>query len=310
MKKVLITGVNGFCGQHLARRLNKEGVRLVYGTDISSEPGTALGLTDYYQLDIKNESQVQKIFKAIKPDFIFNLAGLNKGSPNEIYAVNVIGSINILENLRKFSPKARLLFVGSAAEYGKVSENKMPITEEQVCTPYSTYGISKYISSMIALDYANSYGLKINVVRPFNIIGAGMPSTLVIGAILERVKEAIQANWQEPDIKVGNLETKRDFIAVEDVVDAYIKIVESDYKGEIFNICSGEPRSVGSILKTILANSEKSIRLKIAPELIRSEDVLVSYGSFEKASKALGLTPQKSLDDALRDAWCYAMERN
>jgi GDP-4-dehydro-6-deoxy-D-mannose reductase len=307
MKNVLITGVNGFCGRHLVKRLLSEGVDQIYGTDIASGPGNHIGLAAYFQVDISDEAQTSQLLRTIRPDSIFHLAGINQGSLHKIYAVNVLGSIHLLESIRLFSPHTSLLIVGSAAEYGNVPISAMPITEIQICKPVGHYGISKYAATLAGLDYAHTYGLKVNVVRPFNIIGAGVPTSLVIGAILERIKSILATGTQNPEILVGNLDTQRDFIAINDVVDAYINIIQTECWGEIFNVCSGEARSIRSILAKLLLNSEKPIGLKVVPELIRSSDVLISYGSFEKAQKTFGFKPKISLDTALKEAWDYAM---
>lgn len=307
MRRSLITGVNGFCGRHLVKRLLTEGVEFIFGADITPEPGNAIGLTAYYQVDITNDAQVSHLLRATRPDSIFHLAGTHQGNIQTIYAVNVLGSIHLLENVRLFSPHSRLLMVGSAAEYGNVPIRAMPITETQSCQPFGPYGMSKYGATQAGLDYARACGLNVTVVRPFNVVGAGIPATLVTGALLERIKRTLETGELNPEVSIGNLDTHRDFIAIDDVIDAYMSIFRSDCWGEIFNICSGKPRSIHSVLETLLSFSEKAIRLKVAPELIRSSDVHTSYGSFEKARRAFGFTPRKELDAALKDAWDYAM---
>jgi GDP-4-dehydro-6-deoxy-D-mannose reductase len=247
------------------------------------------------------------MLRTIHPDSIFHLAGIIQGNPQRIYSVNVLGSIHLLENVRLFSPHACLLMVGSAAEYGNVPIDAMPITEMHVCKPCGPYGISKYAATLAALDYAQTYGLKVAVVRPFNIVGAGVPSTLVIGAILERIRKVLATGEQNPGIPVGNLDTQRDFIAIDDVMDSYVSIMQNKCWGEVFNICSGKPQSIRSVLAVLLSNSDKSIELKIDPALLRSADVICSHGSFKKAQKAFGFKPKMALETALKDAWDYAI---
>ncbi len=310
MKNVLITGVNGFCGKHLVKRLLSEGFEQIYGTDIAPVPENPIGLAAYFSADISDEEQVSKMLRTFRPDYIFHLAGINQGTLQKIYSVNVLGSIHILENVRLFFPNTCVLMVGSAAEYGNVPIHAMPITELQACAPKGAYGISKYAATLAGLDYAHTYGLKVVVVRPFNIIGAGVPNSLVIGAILARIRHVLAAGEKNPAVNVGNLDTERDFISIDNVLAAYIKIIQAEHWGEIFNICSGTPRSIRSVLATLLSNSEKSIDLKVSPELIRSSDVLTSYGSFEKAQKEFGFNPKGSLDTALKESWDYAMGRH
>jgi nucleoside-diphosphate-sugar epimerase len=142
----------------------------------------------------------------------------------------------------------------------------------------------------------------VTIARPFNIVGAGLPKSLLVGAVLERVRDVL-AREGEPVVAIGNLDTKRDFIAVEDAVDAYVRMLQADYRGEIFNICSGELRSVRSVVEQLLSFSPRPIRFRIEPALLRPTDVPVMYGNSSKACRMLGFRPTISLDAALRAAW-------
>ena len=239
MQKVLITGVGGFCASHLVTRLRKTESVFICGTDISKVKPVNVPLDSYRQVDITDPGQVIELVQQFQPDWIFHLAGL-VGNANvaDIYHVNVSGTINLLDAYCRFAPEASMLLVGSAAEYGPVTSDLLPVTEEQACNPMGTYGISKYAVTMAGLDFAHRYNKKIVIARPFNIIGAGISSNLVLGAVLERIKQAL-ANPGAPVIKIGNVASARDFIAVEDVVEAYVQLIKGDYWGEIFNICSG-----------------------------------------------------------------------
>jgi GDP-4-dehydro-6-deoxy-D-mannose reductase len=169
---VLITGVNGFCGKGLVKRLVYEGVKNICGTDMACEPEGPVGLSAYFQADLTDEAQIADLLRTFQPDSIFHLAGISQGSPQRIYSVNVLGSIHLLENVRRFSFKTGVLMVGSAAEYGNVPVSAMPIAEVQTCKPSGAYGISKHAATLAGLDYALRYRLKVAVVRPFNIVGA------------------------------------------------------------------------------------------------------------------------------------------
>ena len=307
MRNVIITGANGFCGKHLAKRLISDGVEKVYGADITLQPTNLDTLTEYYKVDMTDAGQVSKMLLAVRPDFIFHLAGLYHGSVHDMYSVNVIGTLNLLENVRMYSPDCCMLSVGSAAEYGDLPQSAMPISEVQVCKPSGPHGISKYAATLASLDYAKRYRLKVAVARPFNIIGAGVPPTLVIGAILERIKKLLDNNAKDLTVRVGNLDTKRDFIAMDDVINAYIDIMKAKCWGEIFNICSGNPCSIRSILSILLSYSGRSINLEVDPDLIRNTDVLCSYGSYEKAQSSFGFKPRLDLKDVLKETWDYAL---
>lgn len=307
MRRSLITGVNGFCGRHLVKRLVAEGVEHIVGADLAAAPADFEGLSAYHQIDVSDDSQVRHVLQVSCPDTVFHLAGTHQGSGQAIYVVNVLGTVRLLENLRQISPHARLLVVGSAAEYGDVPPQDMPITETLSCRPSGPYGISKYAATLASLDYARAWGLKVAVARPFNVVGAGISASLVVGALLERVRIALETGVESPEVPIGNLDTERDFIAVDDVVDAYVKIILAGCWGEIFNICSGMPRSVRHVLETLLSYSARTVRLRVEPGLLRRSDVRTSYGSFEKARRAFGFVPRTDMGTALREAWNYAM---
>lgn len=303
---VLITGVHGFCGRHLATRLIAEEMD-VYGADIHLDPPTSLSLKDYFRMDIKDPSNVNDVIHSVVPDMIFHLAGLTVAEASEVYHVNFLGSVYLLEAIRKWVPQASVLMVGSAAEYGYVAEDEMPICETHPCNPITPYGISKHGMVLAAINFFKDYGVKIVIARPFNIIGAGIPPSLVIGAVLSRIKNALSEENEPAVISVGNIDTERDFIAVEDVVDAYLIMIRSNCWGEIFNVCSGKPFSIRSVLQLLADNSKRKIEFLENATLIRATDVKRVYGSAEKSAKMLGFKPKISLASALTAAWNEAV---
>lgn len=308
MQKVLITGVSGFCASHLVTRLRKTESVFICGTDISKVKPVNMPLDSYRQVDITDSGQLIELVQQLRPDWIFHLAGL-VGNANvaDIYRVNVSGTINLLDAYCRFAPEASLLLVGSAAEYGSVTSDVLPVTEEQACNPVGAYGISKYAVTMAGLDFASRYNKKIVIARPFNIIGTGISSNLVLGAVLNRIKQAL-VNQVDPVVKIGNVASARDFIAVEDVVDAYVQMIQGDYWGEIFNICSGQPRTIQSLIEQLVSISARPITFETDSELYRSTDPPLFYGNCEKARRAFNFNPTVSIESALVSAWSYAME--
>lgn len=310
-RRVLITGASGFCARHLAARLRDSGPVHLCGTDLAEVAPVGSHFDEYHQADLTDGRQVANLVRRVEPDWVFHLAGLfAEADAAEIYRVNVLGTINLLESYRRFTPAdACMLLVGSAAEYGLVDSSFMPVEETMVCKPTSTYGISKYAATMAGLDFAQRYGRKIVVARPFNIIGAGVPPTLVLGAVLQRIKEAFVA-CDSPVIRIGNTSSKRDFIAVEDVVNAYVRLMEAAHWGEVFNICSGEARSIQSLLDQVVTNSSRAIVFQHDTELVRPSDLSSFFGNNEKARLAFGFAPKVSIEAALASAWWHVMERN
>jgi GDP-4-dehydro-6-deoxy-D-mannose reductase len=303
---VLITGVCGFCASHLARVLTAEGGVRVVGSDVIGEPSAGLHLADYHAADLTRPEEAAALIRRVRPDFLFHLAGRCRGTSAELYGVNLLGGVYLLEAVRESSPQARVLVVGSAAEYGPARPEDMPLSEDFVCRPRGAYGLSKHSLCLAAQDYARYRGLRVVVARPFNIIGAGVPPYLVVGAVLERAKRALSES-AAPVIAIGNLDAERDFVAVQDVADAYLRMIHGEYWGEVFNVCSGVPRRIREVVESLLSHSSRPIEYRVDPQLLNSDDVAVFFGSCDKARRAFGFAPSISVDESLKDAWQHAM---
>ena len=210
--------------------------------------------------------------------------------------------MSLLEAVRQECPLVRVLLVGSAAEYGFVGKEGFPVTESTPCRPLGPYGMSKYAATLAGINWFRQFGMKVVIARPSNIIGAGLSPNLFAGALLARAKEAL-ATQGDPVVKVGNLESQRDFIAVEDVVEAYMLMLEGDYWGEVFNICSGRPLKISTLAEMLLAHSSRPIRLEVDLALVRGDEVNVVYGDGEKARRLLGFQPQISIEESTSRIW-------
>jgi len=301
--KALITGVGGFCGAHLVSRLRQEANVEIAGVDRMAASPAQAKLDRYFQADITDGEAIESAIRIFAPNWLFHLAGVS-GSfvpPACIYAVNVSGTVNVLEAIRRSSPNCRVLLAGSSAEYGAVDAAALPATEETVCKPVGAYGISKYAATLTGIDYARRFGLNVIVARPSNVIGPGVPASLVVGAILARAKQALGS--LRPLVKVGDFESERDFIDVADVVDAYVRLVQSDVCGEIFNLSSGRAHSIRHVAETLVANSSRPIELEFDPNLVSPSIVRTLYCSYQKAERAIGFRPSTSLEETLKACW-------
>jgi len=300
MSNALITGAGGFLGFHLGQRLQEEGHVAVIGVDRRGPPSEPKCFAEYVQADLADESQIGALIRNSKPDFIYHLAGVCSGSDATMFQTHVMGTIQLLEAIRIYAPEARTLLVGSAAEYGGVPSGCLPITEEQACRPRGPYGISKYAMTMLGLDYVRRFGLKVVIVRPFNIVGARVPTQLVVGALIERIRQCVDHGTGV--IRIGNLDTARDFISVEDVAEGCFRLIHADCWGEVFNLCSGVPRSIRWIAERILMELGHNLPFEVDHTLVRPDDIPLSYGSWTKASIAVGFKPQSDIEPALRAA--------
>lgn len=308
MTSVLITGVSGFCGRHLVRRLREERDYRIVGLDVLCDSLSEKDLNDYVNVDMRQSAPLQSVIMRERPMWVFHLAGVASGLPAKIYETNLLSVINLLEALCQNSPETRVLIVGSAAEYGHVPESKMPIRESQPCKPTGAYGLSKYAATLAALNYSQRRALNVVVARPFNIVGPGVSSSLVVGAIIHRILESI-GRRRRSIVTAGNLDTERDFIAVDDVVRAYIQLMKSNVSGKIFNICSGVPTSIRSIVEKLISFSPTPIRVSFDPALARKDEAITVYGSSRRIYQKIGFKPSVSLDSALFQAWEYEYNR-
>jgi GDP-4-dehydro-6-deoxy-D-mannose reductase len=301
--KALITGAGGFCGPHLVSRLRRESHIEICGLDRMASCPSYLSVDQYFQCDIARASEISSAISSFQPEWIFHLAGLAGGSApdSRIYDVNLLGTIHLLEAVQRFVPRCRVLLIGSFAEYGAIDSQSLPVTEETPCHPIGAYGISKYAATLAGLDCARRAGLAVSVARPSNIVGAGVPASLVVGAMLARIKKAFASS--HPLLKVGDFESERDFIGVTDAVDAYVRLMQSGVSGQIFNVCSGVPVSIRHVAELLVANSTRPVELDFDRNLVAPSAVRRMYGSYGKAERAFGFQPSTSMEEFLRSAW-------
>lgn len=289
-------------------KLRANGGMRVYGMDLAENVPPDVSLDEYVCADICSQKRVDHAIELLKPDLVFHLAGVIGDDSFSTYNVNFMGSLHLLESVRKYAPESRVVLVGSSAEYGLASPCDFPLTEDYPCRPVTAYGISKHATILAGLHYAQKYGLKIVAARPFNIVGPGIPPTLVVGAILKRIKDLL-CGKDKKIIKMGNLDTQRDFIDVDDAVNAYIKMAQGDYWSEVFNICSGKSYSIRMIVAMIASFSDLPIVIEQDPALIRFPDIKISFGSCAKAHKIFGFNPMTDIEATLLKTWRYYMER-
>lgn len=298
---MLITGARGFCARHLAARLRGAG-HVVGGVGVTSAQRVPDWLDEYTDADVSDGPQVREAVRSFRPDRVFHLAGLTRGADADIFRVNVDGTVHLLDAVRAEAPDARVLLVGSAAEYGFVDPADLPVTEAHPCRPVGAYAQSKHEAVCAGLEMANRSRLKIVVARPFNIVGAGVSEDLVVGALVARIKRAIVPGG-DGVVRVGRLDSGRDFVAVEDVVDAYARMAEGGGWGEVFNICSGEARSIREVAERLCGMADTPVRLEVDPALVRTSEVSVIFGSGAKARKRFGFAPRVPLEESLAAAW-------
>lgn len=217
---------------------------------------------------------------------------------------NIRVQLNLLEAVRRSERQVRVLVVGSNEEYGAPQPGELPQTEQSPLRPSNPYAVSKVAQDFLGLQYFLAHGMPVIRVRPFNHTGPGQTSRFVVPAFASQIAR-IEGSLQEPLLKVGNLDVARDFTDVRDIVRAYYLAVTRGEPGEVYNLASGQPRSVGGLLETLLRRSKMEIRVEQDPDLCRPVDVPVACGSADKFCRLTGWKPEIPFEQTLLDVLEY-----
>lgn len=314
MKKILITGVTGFAGSHLAEwlLLNHPDAE-VYGTyRLRSRMEHIEGIKDRIRLvecELRDAQSVNETIRTIRPDYIFHLAAqsfvpTSWNSPADTLIVNQIGQVNLFEALRKYDVDATVQIACSSEEYGHVLPNEVPIREDNPLRPLSPYAVSKVGQDYLAYQYYQSYGLKTIRTRTFNHTGPRRGEAFVTSNFAKQIAE-VEKGIRPPVIQVGNLKAKRDFTDVRDVVRAYWLAVEQGVPGEVYNIASGTAYTIEDVLAKLLQKSAVKIRIQTDPSRMRPSDVEILLGDYEKFHRQTGWRPVIPFDQTLQDLLDY-----
>ncbi|MBI4665162.1 MAG: NAD-dependent epimerase/dehydratase family protein [Nitrospinae bacterium] len=294
--KALVTGAGGFCGRRLVKSLQGRGL------DVYTAGTRRTGPEKHFHLsDVADSKAVEAMLRAIAPDYVFHLAGVvTAGDPTLFYKVNCQFAVAILHSMASLGMNsAPILLAGTSAEYGNVTADQLPITEDTAPKPYNHYGISKLAQTLAGLSAAHK--LKVVVARPFNIIGPEMPGHIVVQAFASQIAEIIKGR-REPVIKVGNLASSRDFIDARDVVDIYWELANSPKAcGQVVNVCSGSAVKIADMLKTLLEIAGKKIEVVEDPALLKPVDVPAHYGSTKKLFGVIEPRSLRTVNDTLGD---------
>jgi GDP-4-dehydro-6-deoxy-D-mannose reductase len=314
--RFLITGVGGFAGSHLADYLIAQARPgdEVWGCDVRGERrpfhSPALQLVS---ADLRDPDVVRALIDQARPERIYHLAGqASPGgswvSPWGTLETNLRSQVNLLEAVRAARLEARILVLGSAEEYGRVSPSDLPLREDCPLRPDSPYGVSKVGQDLLGLQYFLSHGLTIVRVRPFNHIGPRQSPQFVAPAFAGQIA-AIETGRQAPVVRVGRLDARRDFSDVRDIVRGYALALEQGEPGEVYNLGSGRGYSIQNLLDMLLSFSTQRISVEADPQRLRpseTPDLVCDPGKFRART---GWQADIPLEQSLRDLLDYEREQ-
>ncbi|MEZ4396714.1 MAG: GDP-mannose 4,6-dehydratase [Candidatus Krumholzibacteriia bacterium] len=316
--KVLITGITGFAGSHLADHLlatqpDAEVAGLYRWRSRTENVEHLVGRVRMVECDIRDATATREAIEAFRPDYIFHLAAQSFvpsswRAPQETLSTNLLGQLNVFEAVRKSGLECRIQIAGSSEEYGLVHESELPITEDQPLRPLSPYAVSKVGQDALAYQYFMSYGMPIIRTRGFNHTGPRRPSVFVCSDFARQVVE-IERGMRAPSLRVGNLDARRDFTDVRDTVRGYWLALTKGKPGEVYNVATGRSWAIREVLDMLVDFAGVKVEIGEDPERLRPSDVPRLEGDATRLREATGWAPTIPFEQTLRDLLDYWRER-
>jgi len=306
--RVLISGVSGFAGRHLAALALSRGAE-VHGLVRPAGAGAPDGVIAH-AIEISDRAAIAEVLARLRPDAVVHLAGASSvgrsfGDPLGTWDVNLNGTLAVLEGVRALDAPPRTLVVTSGEIYGRVPVEDLPVGPATPLTPLSPYGASKAAADLAAAQYHLGYDVPAIRVRAFNHIGPGQDERFVVPNVARQIAAAESRGDREVVVRVGNVSTRRDFTDVRDVVEAYWLLMHEGDPGTVYQPCSGRSRAVRELVDGLAALSTIDATIESDAALRREGEQEDLYGSPDTL-RALGWSPviplERSLGDAL-DWW-------
>jgi GDP-4-dehydro-6-deoxy-D-mannose reductase len=300
--RALVTGATGFVGRYLLEALTDAG----YETLACGGPND----TEALPIDVLDLASVRAAFDLGKPDVVFHLAAATFvpeaiASPMAAYVTNVRGTANVAQAVRDVARESgatvRLVFTSSAEVYGRQPPENIPLRETCALNPANPYAASKAAAEMLLLGEAHTFGLDVVIARAFNHIGPGQNERFVVASFAAQLAKI--AAGSPPQLFVGNLDAKRDFLDVRDVVRAYVALARDGAAGEIYNVCSGAARSIRDVLRELIIAAHVPVEVRDDPERLRPSDVPLFVGDASKLRAATGWEPRIAFAASIRDIY-------
>ncbi len=308
--RVLITGITGFAGSHLAdyilsEKRDVEVFGFVRWRSRRDNIDHILERIHLYEADLKDIVSLKKALSQIRPDRIFHLAAqsfvpTSWKCPSETFSINAIGEINLFEAVLSLGMKPRIQIAGSSEEYGLVYPEEVPMKEDNHLRPLSPYAVSKVAQDLLAYQYFKSYGMDTVRTRGFNHTGPRRGEVFICSNFAKQIA-LIEKKKQKPVISVGNLDAQRDFTDVRDIARAYWLSLEKGKKGEVYNIGTGKAYRIKEILDMLLSLAGDNIEVRVDPDRLRPSDVPILLSDSTKFRKITGWEPKIPFTQSLKD---------
>lgn len=278
--RVLVTGLGGFTGIHLAPLLQQRGYEVVR----AAEP----------EFDLLQEDSVAALVRVAQPEYVIHLAAISFVAHQDaraVYAVNTVGTTSLLAALERIAPGLRKVVLASTSQvYGNATED--PITESAPLAPISHYACSKLAMEFMARSFFDR--LPILITRPFNYIGRGQASQFLLPKLIDHFRRKATV------IELGNLDVERDFLDVRSVADVYVRLLDSPLQSQAVNIASGVGRSLRSILSDLTRITGHRPATAVNAALVRSNEVRRMVGSSERLLDTIGPLRYSDFEATLR----------
>jgi GDP-4-dehydro-6-deoxy-D-mannose reductase len=310
MRRVLVTGVTGFAGSHLVDHLLTRRDCEIHGiwrwrSRTENIEHLKPGDITLHECDLRDATSTYDVVARVKPDWIFHLAAqsfvpTSWVAPTESLTTNILAQVNLFEAVRRLGLKCRIQLACSSEEYGMVLPDEVPIKETNPLRPLSPYAVSKVTQDMLGYQYWMSWKVDSVRTRGFNHEGPRRGPVFVASDFAKQIAD-IEKGRRPPVLNVGNLEAKRDFTDVRDMVKAYVLALEKCEPGEVYNICRGRCWSIREVLDLLLARTKSKIEVRQDPARLRPSDVPILLGDNTKFVRATGWAPEIPFERTLED---------
>ena len=300
LKRFLITGAGGFVGGHLLNLLDSLNEPVVVrGIDLLASPRIEA-------VDLTDRDYLGEVVADFQPDAVIHLAAGSSvaeswKAPAACFLNNTTVFLNLLDAVRAFVPRCRVLSVGSSEVYGGFDAAALPFREETPLEPRNPYAVGRLAQEQLARVYGDGFGLDIVSTRSFNHTGPGQSLRFAVPAFVRQLADAKHRGEKRAVLRTGNVDVIRDLCDVRDVAAAYLLLLEKGRSGEVYNVCSGVGRTLRSVIETAAKLLELDIDIVLDKSLLRPNDVPSFIGCNDKLVRETAWRPTIPFDRTLRD---------